>query len=238
MKSDRAGFTLVELLVVIGIIALLISILLPALNKARQAAVGVQCLSNVRQVTTALIMYSQDWNGFPQYPNVADESINRWGWNAGLFKYLGGHQPDVGQDYQVSDFPKISRCPAANELDELWTYGGNYPAIMSYSVNPIYWWRPQHPPIKRVRKRTILIADALTNSIYSPAYFTPDADLDGDGINDTDSLLVGTVFWNNGMRFRHNKKITVGFTDGSATMEDPGPIFTNQDDMWASYLNP
>jgi prepilin-type N-terminal cleavage/methylation domain-containing protein/prepilin-type processing-associated H-X9-DG protein len=57
------GFTLVELLVVIGIIALLIAILLPALNRAREAAAGVQCLSNMRQVALTLTMYTNEHNG-------------------------------------------------------------------------------------------------------------------------------------------------------------------------------
>src|SRR4051794_8243209 len=62
-KSRRGGFTLVELLVVIGIIAVLIGILLPALNKARKAAKTTQCLSNVRQLAMGALQYWNDNKG-------------------------------------------------------------------------------------------------------------------------------------------------------------------------------
>jgi prepilin-type N-terminal cleavage/methylation domain-containing protein len=68
--QSRKGFTLVELLVVIGIIALLISMLLPALTKARAQAQRVQCQSNERQVGNYLLTYSNDWNGFMFPPDM------------------------------------------------------------------------------------------------------------------------------------------------------------------------
>src|SRR6187402_733969 len=67
-KSSKTGFTLVELLVVIGIIALLISLLLPALGKARKSANTAACLSNQRQLVMAMHMYATAYQGrLPSY---------------------------------------------------------------------------------------------------------------------------------------------------------------------------
>src|SRR5688500_5711325 len=66
----RRGFTLVELLVVIGIIALLIAILMPALNKARQQALTVKCGSNLHNMGIAMTMYTQQYGAYPGHASV------------------------------------------------------------------------------------------------------------------------------------------------------------------------
>ncbi|HWB54918.1 MAG TPA: type II secretion system protein [Tepidisphaeraceae bacterium] len=67
MSERRAAFSLVELLVVIGIIAILLALLMPALNRARAQAKMVQCASNLRQVGIVLLNYSND-NGGQMFP--------------------------------------------------------------------------------------------------------------------------------------------------------------------------
>lgn len=79
--SHRRGFTLIELLVVIAIIAILAGMLLPALARAKEKGSSIRCLSNLRQMGLALVLYSHDFNG--GFPPRA--TANRW--PTQLFKY-------------------------------------------------------------------------------------------------------------------------------------------------------
>ncbi len=108
MKRSRPGFTLVELLVVIGIIALLVGILLPALNKAKSAAKTIKCASNMRSVGQAIAMYVNEnkqtypasyyYEGFnisggTQTPTAAVNGYMHW--SGLLHKYTTGDTSTV-----------------------------------------------------------------------------------------------------------------------------------------------
>jgi len=82
MKSHKSAFTLIELLVVISIISMLISILLPALSRARDSAHGVQCLANLRQMGIGWTSYVDMFDGyFPPNTNNHADDLTKYGAN-------------------------------------------------------------------------------------------------------------------------------------------------------------
>src|SRR5262245_25539037 len=120
MRSRVRGFTLVELLVVIGIIAVLIGILLPALNKAREAARITKCIANLRGLGQACLQYSIDnkncfmpsviWGGGSEAAPV-----DYWPHLLVAKKYLP--RQDIGEDGKGPlSYDSIFVCPSVIEL--------------------------------------------------------------------------------------------------------------------------
>jgi prepilin-type N-terminal cleavage/methylation domain-containing protein/prepilin-type processing-associated H-X9-DG protein len=106
MNRTKKAFTLVELLVVIGIIALLISILLPTLGKAREAARTVACASNGRQLALAMRLFAQEHRGY--MPALSDKA---WAYQndptRSIWVYRSGTNPPVLLDWASSLLPYL-----------------------------------------------------------------------------------------------------------------------------------
>jgi len=117
-KSFRA-FTLIELLVVIGIIALLISILLPSLQRAREASYRTMCISNIRQLNMAVISYVADNKGqLPSYAldgSDAPYATGGWPYDVNAFR-MGGNESYGGSPDQFPGRRKLRRYISNNEV--------------------------------------------------------------------------------------------------------------------------
>jgi prepilin-type N-terminal cleavage/methylation domain-containing protein/prepilin-type processing-associated H-X9-DG protein len=229
--SARRGFTLVELLVVIAIIAILAAMLLPALANARQRALSVQCVNNLRQLYLANTMYASENNGrfCPAAPVSDAYHTNHVRWYGTRESEDDPFDPTTGPLVEYLPDEKVKACPVFMEYVEDgdiafesgaggYGYNGHYIGGTSYAFD---WPRSANATTLDVQveraSETIMFADAafaygegvIEYGFLEPPFFPSPEFPRGN----PDAPLSPSI------HFRHNRRANVLWCDGHITSE-------------------
>jgi prepilin-type N-terminal cleavage/methylation domain-containing protein len=226
----RSAFSLVELLVVLGIVAVLVALLMPVLGRARAEANRVACMSNLRQLLQAQIMYTSESRGFLTYPNWGHDRQSGDVWPTGWL-YAQGRlsDPPAPQDvktgalFQFLNDARVFRCPlhrpedavTATGTDRLTSYIMNgavcgYGVVGHKAADPVLWMPSWKVTDWRQPSEQVLWWEAEEAAA---------------GVGSADD---GGAAWNDGASYprenllsrRHGRGACVGHFDGSAGWMD------------------
>jgi len=209
----RQGFTLIELLVVIAIIAILAGILFPVFARARAKAVQTQCLSNVKQLATGIIMYCSDWDGaFPMWGNAAPPTTtpDERDWSSAIWPMVRNNQ--------------IFMCPGAAQTC---VYpGSNYVMNRWLTCDYLVWdntgaytWPGSNQNAVKQPARCVLIFDG-----YTPWPLQKANALNGVDIANLWSQYYANPAFYDTFLGRHNDQSNYAFVDGHAKNMPPSQL--------------
>jgi prepilin-type N-terminal cleavage/methylation domain-containing protein/prepilin-type processing-associated H-X9-DG protein len=211
----RRAFTLIELLVVIAIIAILASMLLPALARAKSKASAVQCLNQMRQIGLATQMYADDNQGYLPRSSHSAMANGQMAWGYAIAPYVINKRLTQPDSHWTNLLQTVYHCPKDLKSND-WSYGKNvYPELSAEETGGPTWSRITQIPRPVA---TVIYAEKSPGSMadHIMAHFW----LDG-GLPEVD-------------RLRHDQKSNFVYCDGHALKQRFEVTFslTNKIDQW------